>query len=80
MVCRHKATDEVFFVQNAGAKEAGTGLAKSSIIEKISLQEVAAVSNLRNASGRVKVTTVKSNPTVINPNGKPSCSLAASDV
>ena len=62
-------TDEVFFVQNAGAKAAGTGLAKSAIVEKISLSEADAVSNLTNAAGRVTVHTVDSNPTVVNPNG-----------
>ncbi|KAF3390628.1 hypothetical protein F1880_009114 [Penicillium rolfsii] len=64
-----KETDEVFFVQNAGAKDAGTGLHKSAIIEKISLADAAAVSNKRNAAGLVKVTTVPSSPMVINPNG-----------
>ncbi|KAK4686857.1 gluconolactonase, partial [Tremellales sp. Uapishka_1] len=62
-------TDEVFFVQNSGAPAAGTGLNKSGIIEKISLSEAAAVSNLRNATGKVKVTTVNSSPQIINPNG-----------
>lgn len=62
-------TDEVFFVQNAGAKAAGTGLNKSAIIEKISLADAAAVSGMRNASGQVNVTTVPSNPMVVNPNG-----------
>ncbi|KAH8591934.1 hypothetical protein B0O99DRAFT_654088 [Bisporella sp. PMI_857] len=62
-------TDEVFIAQNAGAKAAGTGLNKSSIILKISLSEASAVANQRNASGQVKVTTVGSNPQVINPNG-----------
>lgn len=62
-------TDEVFFVQNAGAKAAGTGLAKSAIVEKISLSEADLVTNLTDASGRVTVHTVDSNPTVVNPNG-----------
>ncbi|KAI9875821.1 MAG: hypothetical protein M1823_007392, partial [Watsoniomyces obsoletus] len=35
-------TDEVFFVQNAGAKAAGTGLNKSNLIFKISLSQAAA--------------------------------------
>ncbi|KAI1077132.1 D-lactonohydrolase [Whalleya microplaca] len=62
-------TDEVFFVQNAGAPAAGTGLNKSGIISKIALSEAAAVTNTRNATGSVTVHTVDSNPTVINPNG-----------
>lgn len=67
---RSKETDEVFFVQNAGAKNASTGLKKSAIIEKISLADVAAVSNKSDAAGLVNVTTIPSSPTVINPNGK----------
>lgn len=68
-------TDEVFFVQNAGAKDAGTGLHKSAIIEKISLADAAAVSNKSDAVGLVKVTTVPSSPMVINPNGEQSAIL-----
>ncbi|OKO97311.1 Gluconolactonase [Penicillium subrubescens] len=64
-----KETDEVFFVQNAGAKDADTGLHKSAIIEKISLADAASVSNKSDAAGLVKVTTVPSSPMVINPNG-----------
>lgn len=66
---RSKSTEEVFFVQNAGAPAAGTGLNKSAIIQKISLAQAASVSNQRNATGMVEITTVNSNPTVINPNG-----------
>ncbi|OAP58995.1 gluconolactonase [Fonsecaea erecta] len=62
-------TDEVFFVQNAGATAAGTGLNKSNIIEKIALSQAAAVSSLRNASGQVDVVTVNATPTVVNANG-----------
>ncbi|GAP91938.1 putative evolved d-pantonohydrolase protein [Rosellinia necatrix] len=62
-------TNEVFFVQNAGARAAGTGLNKSAIIQKISLPEAEAVSTMRNATGLVKVHVVDSNPTVLNPNG-----------
>ncbi len=69
-ICRYPPTDEVFFVQNAGAKDAGTGLNKSNIIQKISLAQAAAVSTKRNASGSVDVVTVKANPTVINSNGR----------
>ncbi|KAL6245985.1 hypothetical protein RBB50_007138 [Rhinocladiella similis] len=62
-------TDEMFFVQNAGAKASGTGLNKSNIIQKISLSQAAQFSTQRNASGHVNVTTVNANPTVINSNG-----------
>ncbi|KAI1146614.1 gluconolactonase [Nemania diffusa] len=62
-------TNEMFFVQNAGAPAAGTGLNKSAIIQKISLDEANAVSAKRNATGSVKVHVVDSNPTVLNPNG-----------
>lgn len=61
-------TEEVFFVQNAGAKAAGTGLNKSSIIQKISLSDAEKV---RNGSLEAAPVTVvdTSNPQVINPNG-----------
>jgi gluconolactonase len=68
-------TDEVFFVQNAGAAEAGTGLAKSAIIQKIALSQADAVTNLTDASGKVDVVVVDSQPQVINPNGE-SASVA----
>ncbi|ERF72942.1 hypothetical protein EPUS_05023 [Endocarpon pusillum Z07020] len=61
--------NEVFFVQNAGAKAAGTGLNKSNIIQKISLNQVAALSAERNASGLVDVITVNANPPIVNSNG-----------
>ncbi|OQE23380.1 hypothetical protein PENFLA_c011G10448 [Penicillium flavigenum] len=64
-----KGTDEVFFVQNAGAKNASTGLEKSAIIQKISLAEAAAVSGKSDAVGLVNVAVVDSSPQVINPNG-----------
>jgi len=69
---RYPPADEVFFVQNAGAMAAGTGLAKSAIIEKISLKDAAAAAAKGNfnASGEVKVTTVNTKPQVVNPNGK----------
>lgn len=73
--CRHPATNEVFFVQNAGAPAAGTGLNKSSIIEKISVAEADAVKNSRNATGKVTVTVVPSTPEVSNPNGMLSLGL-----
>jgi len=62
-------TDEVFFVQNAGARAAGTGLNKSSLIYKISLAQAEAVIDKVNASGLVDVVEVPSNPLVVNPNG-----------
>jgi gluconolactonase len=69
--CRYPPTDEIFFVQNAGAMAAGTGLAKSAIIEKIQLSQAAsaAAEGKRNATGVVKVMTVDSTPQIINPNG-----------
>ncbi|CBX90597.1 hypothetical protein LEMA_P056310.1 [Plenodomus lingam JN3] len=64
----HPPRDEVFFVQNAGAPAAGTGLNKSSIVQKISLAEAEAV-----RTGKLDAVTVTvvntSNPQVINPNG-----------
>lgn len=63
----HPPKDEVFFVQNAGAPAAGTGLNKSSIIQKISLAEAEAVRKGQRANATV--TVVPSNPQVINPNG-----------
>ncbi|KAI0478225.1 gluconolactonase [Xylaria cf. heliscus] len=62
-------TNEVFFVQSAGAPATGTGLNKSAIIQKISLAEAEAVSAQRNATGQVQVHLVNSNPQVLNPNG-----------
>lgn len=64
-----KATDEVFFVQNAGAPAAGTGLAKSAIIQKIALAQADAVTAQANASGLVDVVVVDAAPAVVNPNG-----------
>lgn len=73
-----RSTDEMFFVQNAGAPDAGTGLAKSSIIQKISLADAAAAVTAAAARKKagifarntlVPVTTVASSPQVINPNG-----------
>ncbi|KAF9765799.1 hypothetical protein IL306_001853 [Fusarium sp. DS 682] len=62
-------TEEVFFVQNAGDPDAGTGLAKSSVIQKISLAEAEALKNGSHTESQVKITIVDSNPQVINPNG-----------
>lgn len=62
-------TNEMFFAQTAGAPAAGTGLKKSAIIQKISLDEADAVSTRRNATGSVKVHIVDSNPIILNPNG-----------
>jgi len=61
-------TEEVFFVQNAGAKAAGTGLNKSSIIQKISLSDAEKVRNGSLEAAPVAVVDT-SNPQVINPNG-----------
>ncbi|KAF2029745.1 levo-lactonase [Setomelanomma holmii] len=65
---RYPPTEEVFFVQNAGAPAAGTGLNKSSIIQKISLADAEKV---RNGTLRAAPVTIvnTSNPQVINPNG-----------
>lgn len=60
----------MFFVQNAGAKNASTGLKKSAIIERISLADAAAVSQKSDAVGLVDVTTIPSSPTILNPNGR----------
>lgn len=65
---RYPPRDEVFFVQNAGAPAAGTGLNKSSIIQKISLAEAEAVRNGTRDSATVIVVNT-TNPQVINPNG-----------
>lgn len=62
-------TDEVFFVQNAGAPAAGTGLNKSGIIEKIALSQADAVKTQSNGTGQVDVITVNSTPQIVNPNG-----------
>ncbi|ORX33988.1 evolved d-pantonohydrolase [Kockovaella imperatae] len=64
-------TDEVFFCQNAGAKDAGTGAKKSAIVQKISLSQAAqaASAGIQNNTGVVKVETVASDPPIINPNG-----------
>ncbi|KAK5635158.1 hypothetical protein RRF57_010870 [Xylaria bambusicola] len=55
--------------ESAGNPATGTGLNKSAIIQKISLDEAEAVSAKRNATGEVKVHVVDSNPMVLNPNG-----------
>lgn len=68
----HPETDEVFFVQNAGSAASGTGLNKSAIISKISLADAAVAATAKAAGSNntlVTVTTVDSNPMVINPNG-----------
>ncbi|KAL7796676.1 gluconolactonase-like protein [Trichoderma ceciliae] len=62
-------TDEVFFAQSAGPLAAGTGLEKSSLILKISLDEAMAVASERDAVGKVQIHTVPTKPIVINPNG-----------
>ncbi|WWC68086.1 uncharacterized protein I206_102005 [Kwoniella pini CBS 10737] len=62
-------TDEVFFVQNAGAPAAGTGLDKSAIIQKISLSQAANIASQGNGTGFVDVITVNTTSEVTNPNG-----------
>ncbi|KAH7368236.1 hypothetical protein B0T11DRAFT_305007 [Plectosphaerella cucumerina] len=62
-------TDEMFFVQNAGNPDAGTGLNKSSIVQKISLADAEALRKGNFSAEHVTVHTVPSNPQVINPNG-----------
>ncbi|KAI8242674.1 hypothetical protein K4K57_004404 [Colletotrichum sp. SAR 10_99] len=61
-------TDEMFFVQNAGDPDAGTGLNKSSIIQKISLLDAEELRNGTFGATAVPVHTVPSTPQVINPN------------
>lgn len=71
LIPRYPPTDEVFFVQNAGAVAAGTGLNKSAITQKISLAQAAqaASQGTMNATNIVDVVTVDANPPIINPNG-----------
>lgn len=66
---RYPPTDEVFFVQNAGDPAAGTGLNKSSVVQKISLAEAEALRNGSHAEPEVKVHVLSEEPKVINPNG-----------
>lgn len=63
----YKEQDEVFFVQNAGAKSAGTGLNKSAVVEKISLAQAAAVQ--KGERNQTEVIVVNSTVEVVNPNG-----------
>lgn len=67
--CRNPPTEEVFFVQSAGSPDAGTGLKKSSIVQKISLAEAEALRNGSHTQSQVKIVVVDSEPQVINPNG-----------
>lgn len=60
----------MFFVQNAGAVEAGTGLNKSSVVQKISLAQAEAVRAGSHNDSEVTVHVVPSNPQIINPNGR----------
>ncbi|WVR04707.1 hypothetical protein IAU60_001718 [Kwoniella sp. DSM 27419] len=64
----YPGTDEMFFVQNAGAPAAGTGLNKSAVVEKISLAQAQQLVG-GNGTGQVDVTTVNSSIQVVNPNG-----------
>jgi gluconolactonase len=66
-------TDDVFFVQNAGAPAAGTGLNKSAIVQKVNLGQVGqalAAGSSRNVSGQVTVQVVNTTKQVVNPNGE----------
>jgi hypothetical protein len=49
---------------------AGTGLHKSSIVQKIALAQADAVKHRSKAVGQVDIVTVTSSPTIINPNGR----------
>ncbi|KAF4993112.1 hypothetical protein FGRMN_6727 [Fusarium graminum] len=62
-------TSDVFFTQNAGDPAAGTGLRKSSVIQRIALSDAEAVKNGNHAHDQVEVKIVDSTPQVINPNG-----------
>ena len=55
-------------MQNAGAEDAGTGLNKSNIIQKISLSQAQEVADGQRESADVVL--VEANPPVINSNGK----------
>jgi hypothetical protein len=66
---RHPPTNEMFFVQNAGARAAGTGLNKSAIVQRISVSEADKYKASSSAVGKVAVERVDANPPVINPNG-----------
>lgn len=73
---RYPAKDEMFFAQNAGAPAAGTGMAKSAVIHKISLSDITPeISSKSNAAGSVKVVEVNETPDVVNPNGEPGVEL-----
>ncbi|WVO16657.1 hypothetical protein L204_104337 [Cryptococcus depauperatus] len=63
----NEARDEVWFVQNAGDKAAGTGLRKSAVVQKVSLSQAAAVQ--KGERNSTEVTVIDSNVTVVNPNG-----------
>lgn len=56
-------------MQDAGAREAGTGLNKSNIIQKISLEAAQALVHGNNETAEVEVITVNADPPVINSNG-----------
>ncbi|CAK7217699.1 hypothetical protein SBRCBS47491_003259 [Sporothrix bragantina] len=69
-----RSTNEAFFVQFSGHQDAGTGLNKSAIVQKISLADAAAAAERKKAGAadedtRVPVTVVNSTPQIINPNG-----------
>lgn len=60
----------MFFVQNAGALDAGTGLNKSSVIQRISLADAEALRSGNHSADEVEVHVVPSGPQIINPNGE----------
>lgn len=60
----------MFFVQNAGAPAAGTGLNKSNIIQKISLAEAQAIADGTNTTAEAEVVLVEPKGTpIVNSNG-----------
>ncbi|KAH6625933.1 gluconolactonase [Boeremia exigua] len=61
--------DKIFFSQNAGALAARTRLNKSSVIQKISIEEAATAAK-RGSAPNVNVTIIGKYPKVINPNSK----------
>lgn len=70
----HPGSDSVFFVQNAGAKAAGTGLNKSAIVQRISVSDADALVTRelrgeRDPDDWVTVEEVHAEPAIMNPNG-----------
>ncbi|ORY24012.1 evolved D-pantonohydrolase [Naematelia encephala] len=62
-------TDEFFFAQNAGAKAAGTGMAKSAIVQKIDLQQAERI-RLEDKGEKIQIDVVSDGSEgIVNPNG-----------